>query len=171
MNPMAYGSMRMLRRGPIATAIHATSRWYSFIPCSNHGRRPYYFYFYSQIMGGARTSTPFTTFHSASNPFDPVPYHSGPELLPSSALSSSLCLSLSSRFSLRSSLLSPRGRPFSVPSRHSGTEPLPPSTLSSSSCLSLSSRFSLRSSLFSPRDRPFSVPSRHSGTQLERPST
>ena len=34
-------------------------------------------------------------------------------------------VSVCCRFSLRSSLLSPRGRPFSLPSRPSGTEPLP----------------------------------------------
>ena len=56
---------------------------------------------------------------------DDVFHHSGTELLPSSAVSSSLCLPRSSRFSLRSSLLCPRGRPFSPPSRPSGTEPLP----------------------------------------------
>ena len=56
---------------------------------------------------------------------DDVFHHSGTELLPSSAVSSSLCLPRSSRFSLRSSLLSPRGRPFSPPSHPSGTEPLP----------------------------------------------
>ena len=86
----------------------------------------------------------------------------------SSALFSRFCLSLSSRFSLRSSLLTPRGRPFSPPSRPSGTEPLlsllyPFSALcslpSSEPILfsagglfcdlfsALSSRFSLRSSL------------------------
>ena len=50
----------------------------------------------------------------------------------------SLSLSLSSRFSLRSSILSPRARPFSLPSRPSGTEPLP------------SPYYSLRRSHFAP---------------------
>merc|ERR1739848_865885 len=73
--------------------------------------------------------TSHQAIHSASNPLDPVPPFSGPshhpgiEPLRPSTLSSRSCLSPSSRFSLRSSLFSLRGRPFSVSSCHSRTEP------------------------------------------------
>ena len=68
-----------------------------------------------------------------------------------------MCLSLSSRFSLRSSLLSPGGRPFSTPSRpsgtapsrHSGIESLHPSISLLILVVLVSSLFSRLSSLFS----------------------
>ena len=68
-----------------------------------------------------------------------------------------MCLSLSSRFSLRSSLLSPGGRPFSTPSRpsgtapsrHSGIESLHPSISLLILAVLVSSLFSRLSSLFS----------------------